>query len=91
MHIGTECSVTKPFQIRLVSGICNKLVFDLRVLVLACLTNSSLKYRGAHPCMHSKVKSRITMIVPDFTTGGAKGVFFSAFFKTPQTPGFSQV
>ena len=28
------------------SGICNKfLVFDLRVLVLACLTNSSLKYR----------------------------------------------
>ena len=42
------------------SGICNKfLVFDLRVLVLACLTNSSLKYRGAHPCMHLKVKSRI--------------------------------
>ena len=33
---------------RLVSGICNKfLLFDLRVLVLACLTNSFLKYRGA--------------------------------------------
>ena len=42
-----------PNLFRLVSGICNKfLEFDLRVLVLACLTNSSLKYRGAHPCMH---------------------------------------
>ena len=42
------------------TNICTKfLVFDLRVLVLACLTNSSLKYRGAHPSMHLKVKSRI--------------------------------
>ena len=49
-----------PNLFRLVSVICNKfLVFDLRVLVLACLTNSSLKYRGAHPYMHLKVKRRI--------------------------------
>ena len=49
-----------PNLFRVVCGICNRfLVFDLRVLVLACLTNSSLKYRGAHPCMHLKVKSRI--------------------------------
>ena len=32
------------------------LVFYIRVLVLACLPNSSLKYRGPHPCMHLKVK-----------------------------------
>ena len=52
-----------PNLFRLVSGICNEfLVFDLRVLVLACLTNSSLKYRGAHPCMHLKVKSRILIL-----------------------------
>ena len=49
-----------PNLFRLVSGICNKfLVLDLRVLVLACLTNSFLKCRGAHPCMHLKLKSRI--------------------------------
>ena len=49
-----------PNLFRLMCGIGNKfLVFDLRVLVLACLTNSSFKYRGAHPCMHLKVKSRI--------------------------------
>ena len=30
------------------------LVFDLRVLVLACLTYNTLKYRGAHSCVHLK-------------------------------------
>ena len=40
----------------LVCVICNTfLVFDLIVLVLACLNNNSLTY----PCMHLKVKSRI--------------------------------
>ena len=36
-----------PNLFRCVCGICNTfLKFDIRVLVLACLTNSSLKYRG---------------------------------------------
>ena len=44
-----------PDSFRFVCGICiTFLVFDLRVLVL-----DSLKYRGAHPCVHLKVKSRI--------------------------------
>ena len=49
-----------PNLFRLVCCICSRfLVFDLRVFVLASLINSSLKYRGAHPCMHLEVKSRI--------------------------------
>ena len=49
-----------PNLFRLVCGICNKfLVFDLRVLVLACLTNSSLKYRGAGPCMHLSITNEL--------------------------------
>ena len=53
--MGTECSVTKPFQISMWYN-CNKFfVFDYGVLVLACLTSNSLKYRGAHACIHLKV------------------------------------
>ena len=49
-----------PNLLGLMYSICNKLfVFDLKVLVLSCFTNSSLKYIGAHPCMHWKIKSRI--------------------------------
>ena len=49
-----------PSLFRLVCGIrYTFVVFDLRVLVLACLTIRSLRYRGAHPCVHLKVKSRI--------------------------------
>ena len=33
-----------PNLFRLVCGICKFLVFDLRVLVVACLTNNSLYY-----------------------------------------------
>ena len=33
-------------------------MFDRRVLVLACLTNSSLEYRGAHLCMQIVCKQR---------------------------------
>ena len=42
---GTVSSVTDLF--RLVRGICNKFFeFDLRLLVMPCLTNSSLRHRG---------------------------------------------
>ena len=52
--IGTECGAPNLF--RIVSVICNKfLVFHFRVLVIACLTNSSLKYGAALLCMHLKV------------------------------------
>ena len=42
-------------------------MFDLRVLVVACLTDDSLTYRGGggHSCMHLKVKSRIFNSFPD--------------------------
>ena len=61
--IGTDGSVTN----------CNKflvfyLIRDIVLIVVACLTNNFLEYRGTHPCMDLKVKSRILygkLLMPD--------------------------
>ena len=55
-HGAEAQNALSPNLFRLVCGICIKfLVFDLRVLVLARLTNISFRFRGAHPCMFIRI------------------------------------